>query len=55
MACVHVSPRLVVPASLAASPRLDFGVRPNCASRLRENKGDTENKGDENKGDTHSC
>ena len=22
--------------SLAASPRLDFGVSPNCASRLRE-------------------
>jgi len=28
MACVHVSPRLVVAASLAASPRLDFGVSP---------------------------
>jgi hypothetical protein len=25
-----------VTASLAASPRLDFGVSPNCASRLRE-------------------
>jgi len=23
-------------ASLAASPRLDFGVSPNCASRLRK-------------------
>jgi hypothetical protein len=23
-------------ASLEASPRLDFGVSPNCASRLRE-------------------
>jgi hypothetical protein len=24
------------PASPAPSPRLDFGVSPNCASRLRE-------------------
>jgi hypothetical protein len=23
-------------ASLAASPRLDFGVSPNCASQIRE-------------------